>query len=157
MIKKPIHLVVPESNLDPGDEPVQTLFISPEGSDPDREVPGFFIIQINNEPVWPGDGSKPNNDSGDTPVMPRQFLSLDAAYQYLREKYGWKTPMKVTSYVKTQHNGARDFPAIWGADRKLNRNKTVPVRIRYLGSFRYWDGRLVDPTKVGTRAEKILS
>src|SRR3954470_750580 len=118
MTARPIRMVVPEPDFDPGDKPVTPLFISPEGADPDREVPGFFVIQINGEYVWP-DGKKPESGDGEKPPMPRQFLSLDAAYMFLKKEYGWKTPMAVTSYVRTETGGRRDFPAIWGGERRL--------------------------------------
>ena len=142
-----INLIVPNPDIDPGDEPITTLFISPEGADPDREVVGFFIIQIDGEPIRP--------DGSDGP-LPRQFLSLDAVHAYLREQYGWKVPLHVTTYSAIEKRGARDFPTIWGGDRKIGR-KRVQVRVRYLGSFRYWSGRLVDPTKVGTVWENNLN
>jgi hypothetical protein len=146
---KPIHLVIPEPDLDPGDKPVKTLFISPEGADPDREVPGFFIIQFNGEPIWP-DGSTPDKR------LPRQFLSLAAVHAYLCEQFGWKAPLRVTTHIQIERGGPRDFPAIWGADRRIGK-KHVQVRVRYLGSFKYWDGRRVDPTKVGTAQEINLN
>ena len=145
MPPKVINLVVPEPDFDPGDGPIEARFISPEGADPDREVAGFFIIQLNGKPVWP-DGAK----------LPQQFLSLDAVHAYLREQYGWKIPLRVTTYQKIDKDGERDFPVIWGADRKIGK-KPVQVRVRYIGSFRYWNGRLVDPTKVGTSRENILN
>lgn len=153
---KTINLVVPEPDIDVGDKPVTPIFISPEGADPDREVPGFFVIQIAGEYVWPdGHDANARDEPGATPVMPRQFLSLDAVHAYLRERYGWKVPLVVTSRVRIREGGPREFPAIWGAERKKGR-KRVQVRARYLGSFAYWDGRPVDPTKVGTARESIL-
>ncbi len=145
--EKKITLVVPEpGDIDPGDRPITPLFIEPEGATPGREVPGFFIIQIDGEPI------KPQTPSADTPWLPRQFLSLDAVHDWLRSTYGWKNPLPVTSRVRIEETGPRDFPAIWGANRRIGR-KSVVVRVRYLGSFKYWDGRRVDPTKVGTSRE----
>jgi hypothetical protein len=142
-----IRLVVPEPDIDdPGDDPITPILISPEGADPNREVPGFFIIQIDGESI------KMENPPTDKPWMPRQFLSLDAVHTWLRETYGWKVPLRVTSHVRITERGARDFPAVWGAERRIGK-KQVRVRVRYLGSFRYWDGRRVDPTKVGTSRE----
>ena len=152
---KSIHLVVPEPDSDPGDKPVEAVFISPDGADPDREVPGFFIIQIDGEPIWPGDGSKPADHPDLKRMMPRQFLSLDAVHTYLRDQFGWKIPLRVTSYVPTSRQGPRDFPAVWGAGTGRSARSTAKVRARYLGSFAYWNGRRVDPTKVGTARENI--
>lgn len=143
-----IRLIVPDPDIDPGTGPIKTLFISPEGADPDREVPGFFIIQLNGEPIRSAGESDKR--------LPRQFLSLAAVHAYLREQYGWTVPLRVTSYALIDRGGKRDFPVIWGADRKIGKQH-VQVRVRYLGSFRYWDGRLVDPTKVGTPQENILN
>lgn len=143
MITKPIQLIVPEPDYDPGDEPIETLFISPEGADPDREVPGFFVIQIDGVYILADENTK---------SLPKQYPSLDAVHFYLREKYGWKIPLRVTTYVQTRKKGPRDFPAIWGAERKIGK-KRVLIRARYIGSFRYWSGRPVDPRKVGTSAE----
>lgn len=143
---KTIKLVMPEpGDIDPGDRPIKTLFIEPEGATPGREVPGFFMIQIDGEPI------KPENASPDNP-LPRQFLSLDAVHDWLRNTYGWKNPLPVTSHIRITDTGPRDFPAVWGATRKIGR-KSVVIRVRYLGSFLYWDGRRVDPTKVGTANE----
>jgi len=58
----------------------------------------------------------------------------------------------VTSYVQFTPGRPRDFPAVWGAERKIGK-KRVRVRVRYLGSFAYWNGRRVDPTTVGTARE----
>lgn len=149
MPPKVINLIVPEPDFDPGDKPIKTLFISPEGADPDREVPGFFIIQLDGKPVQP-ENSTPED------ALPQQFLSLAAVHAYLRERYGWTVPLRVTSYTRITKGGARDFPVIWGADRKLG-NKRVQVSVRYLGSFRYWNGSRVDPTKVGTAQETSLN
>jgi hypothetical protein len=150
--KKIIRFVVPEPEPEFADKELSGLvFISPEGADPNREVPGFFIIHINGEPIWPGDGRRPSEDD-DKPTMPRQFLSLDAVHGFLRETYGWKAPLRVTTYTRISESGPRDFPAIWGADRRIGR-KRAQIRVRYLGSFLYWDGRRVDPTKVGTSRE----
>jgi hypothetical protein len=147
MAKKVIHLVLPQQDITPDDgKPVTPMFIRPEGATPGREVPGFFIIQIDGDPIK--SSTKPSNP--DFPWLPKQFLSLDAVHDWLRETYGWKTPLHVTSFMKV--DGTRDFPVIWGADRRIGRKK-VQVRVRYLGSFAYWDGRRVDPTKVGTRME----
>lgn len=140
---KPTQFFVPEPDHDPGDEPIEILSIPAEGADPDREVPGFFFIQINGVYI-------PADDN--TTSLPKQFPSLDAVHFYLREKYGWKIPLHVTTYMQTRNNGPRDFPAIWGAERRIGKKRAL-VRARYIGSFRYWSGRPVDPRKVGTSAE----
>lgn len=148
---RPIRLVVPGSDIDPGEEPVETLFIHPDGATPGREVPGFFIIQIDGKPVWPGDGHAPS-DAAKAPALPRQFLSLDAVHAYLQDQYGWTVPLRITNYAATRRGGPREFPVIWGAERRIGKRR-AQIRARYLGSFCYWDGRPVDPAKVGTTRE----
>ena len=149
-MRKNIRLVVADpdrEHADVGDKPIETTFISPEGADPNREVPGFFIIQLNGETV------KMANPPPDQPWMPRQFLSLDAVYEWLRETYGWTTPLRIIGRVQIEPRAPQDFPAVWGAERRDVKRNKIRVRVRYLGSFHYWNGRRVDPTKVGTKQE----
>jgi hypothetical protein len=145
-----IPLLVPE--IDPEDvpepgEPVTPLLIWPEGMTPGRETPGFFVVRLNGEWLWP-DTAPPDGQ----PQLPRQFLSLDAVHSYLTERYGAAPPLRLVKRVPIAQNGRADFPVVWAGTRGKGKAR-VPVRVRYIGSFRYWDGRLVDPTKVGTAQE----
>lgn len=141
-------LVIPDPDPallpEPG-QPVEMLFIDPEGATPGREVAGFFIITFDGVPVMP---DRPVGN----PDLPRQFLTLDAVNAYVRERSGQQPPLRVRHYVRLDRAGAKDFPVIWGGERRID-GRRVTVEARYLGSFYYWDGRRVDPTKVGTRNE----
>jgi hypothetical protein len=147
----PITLVMPEPDLpeaDIGDKPITPLFMYPEGKVEGRETPGFFIIQLDGKPILPVE-PVPGIPDG----MPKTFLSLNAVHEYLRVTYGWTIPLRVTTFLRIEQRGKKDFPAVWGARRRLSDGVSVIVRVRYLGSFLYWDGRRVDPTVVGTSRE----
>lgn len=145
-----IPLIIPDPDPDdvpkPGEPPPKVLLISPEGATPGREVPGFFIITIDGDHVL----SETTMHEGSP--LPRQFLSLDAVNAYLDERYGTAPPLHVRQYLRITRNGPTDFPAIWNGTRGKGKGRKQ-VTVRYMGSFRYWDGRRVDPTKVGTPRE----
>jgi len=146
MIKR-IDLIIPEvdaENAPHAGEPVRPLLLEPEGATPGRETPGFFVLKINGQWV--------RSATTSDPPLPRQFLSLDAVHAYLLERYGKAPPLRVAKYLMIESNGLNDFPAVWAGTRKSDKMR-VPVRVQYIGSFRYWDGRRVDPYKVGTSQE----
>lgn len=150
MTDDPVRLVIPSpdpDDLPESGEKVTFLAIEPEGATPGRETPGFFILRIAGEWVMPETPPK----SGE-PEMPRQFLSLDAVHAFLFDRYGKAPPLTVWRRLAIQQNAPKDFPAIWRGTRGTGK-KRVPVETRYIGSFRYWDGRRVDPNKVGTKNE----
>lgn len=145
-----IELIIPDPGPDapkPGDNPPGVLLIDPEGATPGREVPGFFVLAIDGVHVL--SDKKPD---GDAPRLPRQFLSLRAVQDYLDNHYGTGNPLRVRQWLAIERGGPTDFPAIWVGTRGKGKDRKS-VTVRYLGSFRYWDGRRVDPTKVGTTEE----
>lgn len=148
MVKSIMIMPAVDADFDPGDKPITPLFVELAGADPDREVPGFFIIQIDGKPIWPHGADHPEDEK--RPV-PQQFPSLKAVHAFLQDRYGWRVPLHVTHYAKT--SDITRCPVVWGAFRRLRSGKRVTVRSSYLGSFYYWSGRPVDPTRVGTAAE----
>ena len=141
MVKR-IDLIVPDPTdaPEPG-ESVTPLFIEPEGRVPGRETPGFFVVRIAGEWVYPETEKS----------LPRQFLSLAAVNEFLTDRYGPAPPLRVSKYIDID-GATLNFPAIWMGTRGKGKNRAT-VQVRYIGSFRYWDGRRVDPTKVGTSYE----
>jgi hypothetical protein len=65
--------------------------------------------------------------------------------------YGPSPPLKISKYVDPDAD-TRRFPVTWSGTRGKGKQR-VTIQVRYIGSFRYWDGRRVDPTKVGTSYE----